>query len=296
MDKGGQLLDLLREIRAEEEDAMTVKELKRKGSPITRQTETGTEKRCSKCHNYYPMDLDHFYNDSSSGTRFTSQCIACQSDKTWEEIHGEKEPEKPIKPADFMTDPQGRMVPIALVKPLDKTRDELVRKLVADAQAVRDELKAFKSVAMDEINGLVELAAMEWEVSLGGNKGNLTLHSYDHLLRINVQNSETLAFDEQLQAAKTMIDQCLNKWTQESGDEIKAIINDAFQVDKKGRINTMRILGLRKLDIKDALWIKAMDAITASLKVVGSRQYLRLYRRKDNQSTWQPISLDIAGI
>jgi hypothetical protein len=93
-----------------------------------------------------------------------------------------------------------------------------------------------------------------------------------------------------------MIDQCLTKWTQQSGSEIKALINEAFQVDKEGRINTNRILSLRRLPIKDDLWLKAMDAISASLQVVGSKEYFRLYKRDNNQGSWNPISLDIAAL
>lgn len=201
-----------------------------------------------------------------------------------------------MNPSDYMRDAQGRYVPKDMVKELDKSRDELVRKLVCDGKAVRDEMASFKSIAMDEISAFIDLAAQEWDVSLGGKKGNITLHSFDGLLKVQIQVAEHLVFDEQLQVAKKMIDQCLGKWTQGSRNEIKAIINDAFQVDKEGRINTKRILSLRRLDIKDELWLKAMDAITSSLQVIGSKQYIRLYERADTTAPWQAIALDLAAV
>jgi len=195
-----------------------------------------------------------------------------------------------------MQDAQGRLVPLDRVKEIDKTRDSLVRDLVQKALALQASMILFKENAMSEIRSFVELSAMEWDVKIGGQKGNITLFSFDGNYKAQVRISENMVFDEQLQIAKKMIDQCLTKWTRQSGSEIKALINDAFQVDQEGRINTKRILSLRRLDIKDDLWLKAMDAIAASLQVVGSKEYFRLYKRDNGQDKWNPISLDIAAL
>ena len=197
---------------------------------------------------------------------------------------------------DYMEDAQGRLVPMDLIKEIDKTRDFLVRDLVHKAMVLQDRMIAFKKNAMSEIRCFVELSAMEWNVKIGGKKGNITLYSFDGRYRAQVQVSENMVFDEQLQIAKKMIDECLTKWTRQSSSEIKALINDAFQVDKEGRINTKRILSLRRLDIKDELWCKAMNAITASLQVVDSKEYFRLYKRDNGQDRWNAISLDMAAL
>lgn len=201
-----------------------------------------------------------------------------------------------IDPKDYMQDAQGRLVPLDRVKEIDKTRDALVRDLVQKALALQASMILFKENAMSEIRSFVELSAMEWDVRIGGQKGNITLFSFDGNYKAQVRISENMVFDEQLQIAKKMIDQCLTKWTRQSGSEIKALINDAFQVDKEGRINSKRILSLRRLNITDDLWCKAMDAISASLQVVGSKEYFRLYKRDNGQDKWNPISLDIAAL
>jgi hypothetical protein len=203
-----------------------------------------------------------------------------------------------IDPKQYMEDPKGRLVPIEVVKELDKSRDELVRKLVADAWEVQNTMARFKQVAMDEVRAFIDLAAQEWDVTLGGKKGNITLYSFNGRYKVQIQVSDNLVFDEQLQVAKKMIDQCLTEWTDgnQARPEIKAIINDAFQVDQEGRINTKRILSLRRLDIKDKLWLKAMDAITASLQVIGSKEYIRLYQRRNADAPWQAIVLDMAAL
>lgn len=197
---------------------------------------------------------------------------------------------------DYMEDGQGRLVPKENIKELDLTRDSLVQHLVDNAMDLQKRMMDYKSMAMKETNAFVELSAMEYDVKLGGRKGNLTLYSFDTKRKVQVQVSEYLVFDEQLQVAKSMIDKCLNTWTEGSRTEIKTIINDAFQVDKEGRINTKRILELRRIKIEDALWLKAMDAITNSLKVVGSKSYFRVYERDTVDGPWRAIALDLAAL
>ena len=131
---------------------------------------------------------------------------------------------------------------------------------------------------------------------LGGQKGNVSLVSFNGRLKVQVAISEHLAFDERLKAAKVLIDQCLTGWTADSRDEIKTIVLDAFQVDQEGRLNTARILGLRRLPIDDARWLRAMAAIADSMQVVGSKSYFRAYERSGPDGRWTAIALDLAAL
>jgi len=197
---------------------------------------------------------------------------------------------------DYMEDGQGRLDPIGNVKEIDKIRDGLVRHIVENALELQEKMSLFKEIAMGEIESFVDLSAMEYDTKLGGKKGNLTLFTYDMKYKVQVQISEYLVFDERLQVAKSMIDECFNSWTEGSRSEIKTIINDAFSVNQEGKINTRRILTLRRLDISDPLWQKAMQAISDSLQVAGSKQYIRIYKRVGRDGQWQNITLDMAAL
>lgn len=152
---------------------------------------------------------------------------------------------------EYMTDSQSRLVHKDNVKEIDKTRDGLVRHIVDNALAIRKEMARFKDIAMSEIDAFVEMSASDYGVSLGGRKGNLNLFSYDGKYKIQVQVAEYVVPDERLNAAKALIDKLLNSWTQGSRSEVKTIINDAFAVDREGKFNLQRILGLRRLEIND---------------------------------------------
>ncbi|MCR6664561.1 MAG: DUF3164 family protein, partial [Methyloversatilis sp.] len=113
-------------------------------------------------------------------------------------------------------------------------RDELVREKVAAAKALSAMLAEFKAKAFADVGVFLEMSAEEYGVKLGGNKGNVTLITFDGRFKVVRQVREALVFDERLQAAKALIDECLQEWTTGSRDEIKALINDAFQVNKEG--------------------------------------------------------------
>lgn len=236
--------------------------------------------------------FDNFYRDAKSSDGMGSWCKMCQTNRD----NSKKKADEKMNMSDYMVDGQGRLVHVDNVKEIDKSRDYLVRYLVDNARKVQKEMIDFKDLAKSEIDAFVELSALEYDVKLGGKKGNLTLHSYDMKYKAQIQRSEYLVFDERIQVAKQMIDECLNKWTENSRSEIRTIINDAFAVDQAGRINTRSILSLRGLNIQDALWQKAMSAISDSLQVAGSKSYFRVYERTGPEGGWQNITLDMAAL
>lgn len=199
-------------------------------------------------------------------------------------------------PTGYWRDGEGRLIPENMVKPIDKARDDLVRELVGKAKAASAILADFKTKAFGDISAFVEMSGEQYGVKLGGVKGNVTLLSFDGRFKIVRQIQEHLVFDERLQAAKQLIDECIQAWTEGSRDEIKALINDAFQVNKEGKINTARVLGLKRLNISDEKWLRAMQAIADSVQVAGSKPYIRIYERIGDTDQYQPISLDVATV
>ncbi|KAF1073309.1 DUF3164 family protein [Halodesulfovibrio sp. MK-HDV] len=195
----------------------------------------------------------------------------------------------------YMENAQGHFVPVDQVKPVDLARHELVMEKVDKAKAMQEELAALKGEIMNDVEAFVSLSAEQYGVKIGGQKGNVSLVSYDGQYQIKRQISEHLDFDERLQAAKSLIDECLKDWTEGSPGELRAVVNDAFQVDKEGKINVGRILGLRRLQIMDERWKRAMEAISDSIRVTGTKAYFRIYER-DATGKMAAIPLDIAAL
>jgi len=196
----------------------------------------------------------------------------------------------------YMTDPQGRMVPVDMVKDIDKLRDQTVRAIMAEALKTRDGLADFKRRIRDDILAFVGTSAEQYGLKWGGKKGNLTISTYDGKYRLVVSMADQIVFDERLQVARDLIGDCIEKWSEGSRSEIRILVQDAFQTDKAGKINTARVLGLRRLEISDPDWQRAMAAIQDSITVSGSKQYLRFYERSDATGEYVQIPLDVAAL
>jgi len=196
----------------------------------------------------------------------------------------------------YMTNSQGHLVPTELVNDIDIVRNELVCEIVAKALELQAAIKDFKYTAMADVGAFVELSAEKYNCKIGGSKGNITLTSFDGKYKIQRAVAEHISFDERLQVAKELIDTCITRWSEGSRSEIRALVNHAFQVDSQGKVSTSRVLSLRQLKISDPQWLEAMQAITDSLHVVGSKSYIRIYKRVGMTDRFEPIPLDVAGV
>ncbi|MCQ4171712.1 MAG: DUF3164 family protein [Hafnia sp.] len=196
----------------------------------------------------------------------------------------------------FWVDAKGVLTPDSIVKEIDKERDGLVGELVEKAISISSLLSEYKLRAFADIQAFVDLSAEKYGANKGGRKGNVTLYTYDGRFKIQRAMQDRIAFDERLQAAKTLIDECLSDWTEGVRPEIHALINDAFSTDKEGEINTGRVLGLRRLEIDDERWNNAMTAIGEAVQVIGSKSYIRIYERVGDTDQYRAISLDIAAV
>lgn len=200
-------------------------------------------------------------------------------------------------PEGFMLNARGGLDPVAIVKDVDKLRDDMVREIVNESIQKHKELQEMKKRFFSTIDAFVRLSAEKYNLNYGGKKGNMTFLSYDGMYKVVVSVNENIFFDERLQIAKELIDQCIQDWATDSRNEIKALIQDAFYVGKAGKLDKNRILGLRRLDIQDERWQKAMTAISDSIQIAGSREYIRIYERDPNNSDkYNLINLDIAAL
>ncbi|MEE0886262.1 MAG: DUF3164 family protein [Treponema sp.] len=200
-------------------------------------------------------------------------------------------------PEGFMLNARGGLDPVAIVKDVDKLRDDMVHEIVNESIQKHKELQEMKKRFFSTIDAFVRLSAEKYNLNYGGKKGNMTFLSYDGMYKVVVSVNENIFFDERLQIAKELIDQCIQDWATDSRNEIKALIQDAFYVGKSGKLDKNRILGLRRLDIQDDRWQKAMTAISDSIQIAGSREYIRIYERDPNNSDkYNLINLDIAAL
>jgi hypothetical protein len=196
----------------------------------------------------------------------------------------------------YMRDAKGALVPVAMIKAQDQLQDEVVRKIMGYAIALSDQVARFKAHTFEDIGGFEALLAQEYDTTIGGAKGNKTLMSFDGLFKVTVQVADNIVFGPELQIAKALVDECLNEWSEGARDEIRAIVTRAFNTDKEGQINRSEIFMLLRLEIEDPRWQRAMKAIRDAMRVVGSKTYVRCYRRDTFDGPWAAVSIDLAKV
>jgi hypothetical protein len=199
-------------------------------------------------------------------------------------------------PPGYRRDGQGRLIPESMIKPIDIERDHLVCQIVGRAVALNESLVNFKAGVFGDINAFVDMSFEQYGAQIRGKKGNLSLLSFDGRYKVQMIVQESIALDERLQAARALIDECVVDWTKGARPEVITLINDAFRADTQGEIRTARVLALRRLEIDDERWQRAMKAIGDSCQVVGSRSYIRVYERIGETDQYQLISLDLAAV
>ena len=197
---------------------------------------------------------------------------------------------------EYMRDRKERLVFLDQVKPTDKIEDDLVRRVLGYADDLSARIARFKGHCFDDIGAFMALLAEKYDTTVGaGTKGNMTFTSYDGTCKVQVAVADRLTFGPELQVAKALIDQCLAEWMEGSRAELRALIERAFQTDKAGQVSREAIFSLRRVEIDDDRWRKAMEAIGDSIRIEGSKTYLRFYRRARPTDNWTNVTIDLAS-
>lgn len=168
-------------------------------------------------------------------------------------------------------DSQGRAIPVSVIRPEMLKQDSVVNRTLDRVIRLHNRIKADKLKLYDEIQGYLEYIAKQSDLTWKGNAG---FTSFDGKYKIEIRFKERIEFGLELQLAKQKIDECLKDWSADSNANLRAIINEAFQVDKRGQLARYRIFALRRYKIKDPTWKEAMELIDKAILVTSTKQYI----------------------
>lgn len=199
-------------------------------------------------------------------------------------------------PDGYVEDAKGHLVPIGMLTEYDKLKDEFILGIVAQAEAISCDLEAFKKSVINDTKALVDTARNEYGIKNANTKGNITISTFDGRYQVAVRMNDTLEFNEKLAIAKEQIDEYLRELTENAPDELKMLVAQAFEVDKKGNVSTSKVLPLLRLPIHHEKWEKAMLILKESITVSGSKAYIHIKKRDDATGEMKVIPLDSSKI
>ncbi|MGR3822486.1 MAG: DUF3164 family protein [Salipiger marinus] len=194
----------------------------------------------------------------------------------------------------YMEDARGSLTPLELIKSQHLLEDQTVRKVMGFAVALSEQVSRFKMHTYEDLGAFDAILSQEYGVTKGGPKGNRTYQSHDALMKVEVRVADQLDFGPELQTAKVLLDECLTEWSADSRPEVRALIKETFATEKEGQVNRALLFVLLRLDVEEPRWKRAMEAIRAAIRIVGSKTYYRIQRRKSHDAPWETVTIDLA--
>jgi hypothetical protein len=192
------------------------------------------------------------------------------------------------------TDSRGNEIPAKYVPEHEKKRDLFVEKIMEKVEKLENTMRVLKGEIQHQIQLYIEELAADNKVS-DNWKGNLMLTNFSGTQQIEVDIHDLIRYDERLVVAKQLIDNYLMEKCA-GQDELRLIVSQAFNIDKKGNVNQYMLKRLCKLDIKNPEWQKAITLIKEAECVNTSKQYIMFKQRENPKAAWDTLNLNFSSI
>ena len=190
---------------------------------------------------------------------------------------------------------RGNPIPPKAIDPVIKREDYKASTLLKKAAKGFKFLFDLRNDIQAAIDDLKKFAGKKGRAIVSEN-GYITLTDYAHNFKIEINSQDITDFNMTLlQSAKTKFDRCLEKWSQDARPELMVLISNAFEVDKKGKLNKSKLFELLSISIIDNDWIAAQNDLQCAIFTDRTKTYMRFYIR-DEKRKWHYLPLDFSKI
>jgi hypothetical protein len=191
-------------------------------------------------------------------------------------------------------DHSGQSVPIDYITAEDKRKERTVSKLLKKALAMNKALAAFKKEAFADVDKIYGEMLVQANIKSTTRKGNFTMYNFDKSVKIEVNVSDRIEFDENINFAQIKINEFLAEKTEGIDYDISIIANRAFKTTR-GSLDTKKVLDLFSYKINHPKWVEAMELIKKSISVNSSVRYMTFYQRGVNDR-YEIVNLNYSNI
>lgn len=208
--------------------------------------------------------------------------------------------EKTLKPViqktgEPWTDEQGITIPFTRVNKSERVKEKFAEKILKEAQKVSEQLTALHALVRKAETEIQSVTLSEGKKLTA--KGSFTWYNFDKSIRIEVNNNDSVKFDEAMIAtAREKMELFIKDNTSGTDDVVRQLINSAWQSRKAGGLDTKKVLGLLKFrtKIKDHRFQEALNLIEESQNVDKSKKYYKV-AVKDEQNQYKNINLQFSN-
>jgi len=186
----------------------------------------------------------------------------------------------------------GDNIPAKFVPAMDKKKDRYALKMAKKAKDLNNRITEFKQEMMEDGDSIWEEMQAAENVRTG--KLGYSITSFDKSVKIEVNQSTRIEFDGQIEIAKTLITEYLDDKLNEADADIKQLVHHAFE-SNKGQLDTKKVIGLFKWNIKHDKWVRAIELIKKSMTTNLSKRYATIMV-KDANGEYKDIKLNFSAI
>jgi len=194
-----------------------------------------------------------------------------------------------------MVNARGKEVPVEMVRRDTLREDKTVKKIFRMVGNMSNKMTCTKQGVFTEVNRFMDY----WKKvnkAEGVEVNNLTLSTYDGLMKVSIKSSDIIKLNDTRQLAEAKIKNCLNRWGADAHPWLKTIVEELFKTNKEGLVNVQELRALKQYDIQDSEWKEAMELLTRAEEIVGKRQYINFQIREDINSKWQTVDLNFSSM
>jgi hypothetical protein len=194
-------------------------------------------------------------------------------------------------------DEAGNEIPEHRVSAAEKLAEKHSAALLKAASTINQMLRSIKEQVHVYSNEVFDLVMLENNTDVNKRKGNFTWYNFDRSIKIEVNVSERVVFDEMLiHACQEKLMTFLKKSLTKDQQFIESLVLDAFQT-RAGKLDTKKIMYLKKHKerINNPLYTEAMDLLDKSIRRPDKKMYFRIWKRNSN-GEYENIELNFSSI
>ncbi len=194
-------------------------------------------------------------------------------------------------------DESGMEIPFNRINAVEKLHERHSATILKKALVINQQLADFK-VLVQKLCGEAFEAFMASKDVKKETKGNFTWFNFNRSIKIEVNQSTPLKFDDlTITAAKTKLDEFLTNNIESKNDFVKNMVMDAFETQRNNQLDVKKVMGLTryKSKINDPLFSEAVDLISEAIRRSDTKTYFRIWQ-KDADGKYQNIDLNLSSI
>lgn len=194
-------------------------------------------------------------------------------------------------------DETGREIPDNRITKKERKAEKLAAKIKKESVKINRQLSLLKETIIDGSADLLKMTMKENGIKESDYKGNYTWFNFDRSIKIQVDISESVRFDDaEIMVAKKLLFEFLEDNLSTVEGLIKSLVIDAFQ-QRSGKLDVKRILSLTKHKdrVKDKRFQDACEMIIKAQRRPESRKYCRVFLQEAD-GNYKNIDLNISSI